>query len=390
MQRWISIAVCLFVALLLFAVIAPATRQARESAGRSQVKNNLKQLGLALHNYHDVFDCFPPGATVDDSGRAHHGWFTFLLPYQASSPLYSWIDFDYPWEHPVNRDLFCRPYFYGELNPGTSWNGTKEGFAVNHYAANPRLLHRNSSVSISDITSGTSHSWAIGEAGGNFVPWAYPFNWREFDGTVGENSDGFGLAKRNGTHMLIADGRVKFFSENISPHVAKELSRCGTPIDPALTAKPDRPFELIQRSNWGRLLKLDHNSESNFSPMVLEITTNPDGMDVAARFCWFDKHTTRRALKLTDIETLVTKCPNVRAVIGPIELDEANSRLLSQLRHLEVLRVIGVEDSEPVLLNIKSFPHLRMLVVGKSETEKLDALRAQLPGIEILTSREWF
>ena len=79
---------------VLVALLLPAVQQAREAARRSQCKNNLKQLGLALLNYHDTANTFPPGwiaATPgvghDKSGLNGFGWGTLILPYVDQGPL---------------------------------------------------------------------------------------------------------------------------------------------------------------------------------------------------------------------------------------------------------------------------------------------------------------
>jgi type II secretory pathway pseudopilin PulG len=84
---------------ILIALLLPAVQQAREAARRSQCKNNLKQLGLALHNYHDVFNLFP--ACVYSAGASPSGaivtnvtgW-VMLLPYIDQAPLYNQFDFN--------------------------------------------------------------------------------------------------------------------------------------------------------------------------------------------------------------------------------------------------------------------------------------------------------
>ena len=73
---------------ILIALLLPAVQAAREAARRMQCSNNLKQLGLGLHNYHDTFGCFPAGAIWYENDTAEWGWATFLLPYIERKPLY--------------------------------------------------------------------------------------------------------------------------------------------------------------------------------------------------------------------------------------------------------------------------------------------------------------
>jgi len=80
---------------ILIALLLPAVQSAREAARRMQCTNNLKQLGLALHNYHDSFKCFPPGYVFHAEGKSGNGggnscqwgWNVFLFPYMEQKPL---------------------------------------------------------------------------------------------------------------------------------------------------------------------------------------------------------------------------------------------------------------------------------------------------------------
>ncbi len=85
----IELLVVIAIIAVLIALLLPAVQQARESARRTQCKNNLKQVGLALHNFHDVYDNFPPGM-LDDDGK-NYSWRTYLLPYIDQAPAYQAI-----------------------------------------------------------------------------------------------------------------------------------------------------------------------------------------------------------------------------------------------------------------------------------------------------------
>ena len=68
-------------------------------------KNNLKQIGLALHNYHDDYGSFPPAYVADEQGKPMHSWRVLLLPYVDHKWLYDQYRFDEPWDGPNNRKL---------------------------------------------------------------------------------------------------------------------------------------------------------------------------------------------------------------------------------------------------------------------------------------------
>ena len=90
----IELLVVIAIIAILIALLLPAVQQAREAARRSQCKNNMKQIGLALHNYHDVYNTFPPGyvGQTDGSMKAGYGlwsWSALILPYIDQAPLFN-------------------------------------------------------------------------------------------------------------------------------------------------------------------------------------------------------------------------------------------------------------------------------------------------------------
>lgn len=74
---------------ILVALLLPAVQQAREAARRTQCKNNLKQIGLALHNYHDATNRIPALVVANGNNQSLFGWTTMLLPYLDQAPLYN-------------------------------------------------------------------------------------------------------------------------------------------------------------------------------------------------------------------------------------------------------------------------------------------------------------
>ncbi len=97
----IELLVVIAIIAVLIALLLPAVQQAREAARRTQCKNNLKQIGLALHNYMDVYTAFPPSFCFSTAGSwSVHGR---ILPYMEQASAFSQVRLDLDWTHPLNQ-----------------------------------------------------------------------------------------------------------------------------------------------------------------------------------------------------------------------------------------------------------------------------------------------
>ncbi len=183
---------------VLIALLLPAVQQAREAARRMQCSNNLKQIGLALHNFHDTYGNLPPGGSR--SGHGGYTWGTFILPFIEQTAVWDAIleeSGNYP-PDPTGKSgsIYCGCHEYGvwttpgpeatvleaficpsdtlaEVRPGTDMGHQcgKANYAGSlghgHGSDNGFFNRFISSVrSLRDVTDGLSNTIAIGEAGG--------------------------------------------------------------------------------------------------------------------------------------------------------------------------------------------------------------------------------
>ena len=85
----IELLVVIAIIAVLVAILLPAVQQAREAARRSQCANNLKQIGIAMHSYHEALNCFPYGCLNVGTFHVRETWMQQLLPYLDQAPLYN-------------------------------------------------------------------------------------------------------------------------------------------------------------------------------------------------------------------------------------------------------------------------------------------------------------
>jgi len=288
----IELLVVIAIIAVLIALLLPAVQQAREAARRSQCKNNLKQLGIASHNYHDTHGRFPMGslAVLNSDGTMNYCGHTFntaILPYVDQSAAYQQLNLNLPSNVAPNVGVLKRKWSFQACpsNPyamtfGTKYDGRVGGHgasymcswgpaAYNDYATadcgvagSPAYCSKNATGSLvtwtsgifgvgnrasyyssglRDVTDGSSNTLLLGEVRpegnmyfGMFAIQAYGFatafkinspvriktnpNEIPTDGYPSglQYNGGMASAHVGGAHALLADGSVRFLSENIN------------------------------------------------------------------------------------------------------------------------------------------------------------------------------
>jgi len=273
----IELLVVIAIIAILIGLLVPAVQKVREAAARSQCQNNLKQIGLALHNYHGVFKKFPPGwVGTGAAPNLSYGWPTFTLPYLEQNNLYKSIGPDTTplgtvfktnlasLQLPVST--FICPSdssgTQGDLNDNRPFTKAVPGqtvyIAKSNYPGNAGdytgnlgcgtgIFYQDSKTRITDITDGTSNTLLVGErdsgdilngtvrgrysaliagmstaagengnAGTNaLVGWTYFQPMTGVNGTLKTPASCFGSTHTGGMNMLLCDGSVRFISLDV-------------------------------------------------------------------------------------------------------------------------------------------------------------------------------
>jgi hypothetical protein len=212
---------------VMVALLLPAIQAAREAARRTGSANNLKQIGLAMHNFHDVYGKFPPAAKVDADGKPLLSWRVHILPFVEAQDLYEKFHLDEPWDSEHNRPLIEQmPIAYQNPNLPAS-EGKTNYLAVTGPGT---AFAKKDGTRIRDFTDGTSNSILVVEANADrAVIWTKPDD-LTFDPQ--QPLAGLGGLRPGGFQALLADGSVQFVANTIDPDVLRALMTIagGEPI----------------------------------------------------------------------------------------------------------------------------------------------------------------
>jgi len=199
------------------AFLLPAVQQAREAARRTQDRNSLKMIGLAMQNYHDTFGKFPARASYDKSGKPLLSWRVHLLPYLEQKELYEQFHLDEPWDSEHNLPLVQQmPDVYQSKSFGDS---EKTIFVT--FDGDGTMMDGNAGISLRDVTDGTSNTLFVVEANPEHaVVWTQPQD-LPFDAENPKN--GLGKIRLTGFQALFVDGSVELIAIDIDGAMLKNM-----------------------------------------------------------------------------------------------------------------------------------------------------------------------
>jgi prepilin-type N-terminal cleavage/methylation domain-containing protein/prepilin-type processing-associated H-X9-DG protein len=195
----IELLVVIAIVAILIGLLLPAVQKVREAAARAQCANNLKQIGLALHNYHDSYKYFPSNLRPPTLNSVRERWVTKTLPYFEQGNILSIYNSTVNWSDPANRTAVLTPLSVFQC-PSAPDPGRLDGVPDNYptawplvaaagdyagiYGVDPRLLKlglvdvvgdgvasKTANVRILDIRDGTSNTLHITESAGRPTVW---------------------------------------------------------------------------------------------------------------------------------------------------------------------------------------------------------------------------
>jgi hypothetical protein len=269
-----SLAHLFLIALSLMCLIGwlllPFINSARDANRRASCANHLHQLGLALHDYHTAYGCFPPAYITDKSGKPLHSWRALLLPFMEYSYIYEGLDLTQPWDAPKNNKVVAtqlREYecpsdaascaqstsYVAVVGPNAAWAGDKS-----------RKL-----ADFGDDPSGTIMLLEVVNSG---IGWAEPRDFLPDASAPGRvkplaitavhyfgypDSFFFKYDHGSGIHVVTADGKVRFLrTDDLTPEKLRQILQIGGCREGTLGARALVTDASGQRLNWPNIAAL--------------------------------------------------------------------------------------------------------------------------------------
>jgi RNA polymerase sigma factor (sigma-70 family) len=201
----------------VLASLVPSLAKIRTSASRMQSANNLKQIALAMHNYHDAYKHLPPAAITDKDGVPLLSWRVAILPFVEGEALYKQFHLNEPWDSDHNKKLLEKmPRLYEPANVKT-----KEKYVTYYkvFTGKSTPFEDPNGNRIADITDGTSNTVLVVEGDGP-VPWTKP---EELPFDPDKALPKLGGMFTEGFNAAFCDGSVHFISHRAREKVLRAL-----------------------------------------------------------------------------------------------------------------------------------------------------------------------
>ncbi|MEM6366407.1 MAG: DUF1559 domain-containing protein, partial [Planctomycetota bacterium] len=214
---------------VLTGLLLPAVQAARTASRRMADSNQMKQIGLAMHNHHSAFKKLPDRAIRDSSGKPLLSWRVKILPFIEQQALYEQFHLDEPWDSPHNIKLLDQmPDTYAV--PGLVSVGGKTVYQV---PVNDKCIFRTEAgdPKFREVTDGLSNTIMVLQTNPSAaVPWTKP---ADLEVDLNQPLRNLGRTHRNGFHVLMGDGAVRFFTSTIDSDLfGKLLTRAGGEVIP--------------------------------------------------------------------------------------------------------------------------------------------------------------
>jgi hypothetical protein len=215
----------------LLAAIAPPFKEARTRAQRTQSVNQLKQLGLAMHNYHDVHGSFPAVGSTDADGNLLLSWRVHILPFVEQQKLYDQFHLDEPWDSEHNRKLIAKMPAEAYRCPASKHRPEQGLSTYRVVSGEGTVFPGREGIPIKEIKDGTSNTIMIVEVDDDHaVIWTKP---EGLPLDPANPARGLGGQFQGGFDATLCDGSVQFFKLPADEEMLRRLflRADGEPIE---------------------------------------------------------------------------------------------------------------------------------------------------------------